>query len=182
LPARRVFDSAAHRHDLRVRRKAGLGVRAESGSSGAGAKPGVHEVRDLSRGSTHRGLPRGARRVARIAGRAGGELAGHFVSADQRDGLRVERARRGRRDRLSIGPARARVSRHGPQVFAQRGPVKRSGFAWYELLMSVAAVGSVTALSIPMYEDYGRQAIASEVLADIDSIRAGVFRFYSDSG
>jgi hypothetical protein len=48
--------------------------------------------------------------------------------------------------------------------------------------MSVAAVGSVTALSIPMYEDYGRQAIASEVLADIDSIRAGVFRFYSDSG
>lgn len=60
--------------------------------------------------------------------------------------------------------------------------MNRAGFAWYELLMTVAAVGSITALAIPMYEDYGRQAAASEVLADVDSVRAAVYRFYSDSG
>ncbi len=60
--------------------------------------------------------------------------------------------------------------------------MNRRGFAWYELLMIVAAVGSITALAIPMTEDRGRQAIATEVLADVDSIRAAVFRFYSDSG
>ena len=57
--------------------------------------------------------------------------------------------------------------------------MNRRGFAWYELLMALATVSSVTALSIPMYADYGRQAVATQMLADVDSLRAGVFRFYS---
>jgi Tfp pilus assembly protein PilE len=58
----------------------------------------------------------------------------------------------------------------------------RRGFAWYEVVMTLAIVGSVTALAIPMTEAYRRDGVASAVLADIDSVRAGVFRFYSDSG
>jgi hypothetical protein len=60
--------------------------------------------------------------------------------------------------------------------------MSRRGFAWYEMLMTLAAIGSITALSIPMYADFGRQEIATAVLDDVDSVRAGVFRFYSDSG
>ena len=58
----------------------------------------------------------------------------------------------------------------------------RAGVAWYEILMALVAIGSITALAVPMTEDYGRQAIAESVLADVDSVRAAVFRFYSDSG
>ena len=58
----------------------------------------------------------------------------------------------------------------------------RAGFAWYEILMTLVAIASIGALAVPMYEDYGRQAIADAVLADVDSVRAAVFRFYSDSG
>ena len=54
----------------------------------------------------------------------------------------------------------------------------RAGVVWYEMLMAIVAVGSITTLAIPMYEDQGRQAIASDVLADVDSVRASVFRFY----
>ena len=60
--------------------------------------------------------------------------------------------------------------------------MNRRGFAWYEMLMTLAVIGSITALSIPMYADYGRQGIATEVLADIDSVRGAVYNFYSDSG
>jgi len=60
--------------------------------------------------------------------------------------------------------------------------MNRRGFTWYEMLMALAAIGSATALSIPMYEDYGRQAVATQVLADVDSVRSAVFHFYSDSG
>ena len=60
--------------------------------------------------------------------------------------------------------------------------INRRGFAWYEMLMTLAMIGSVTALAIPMNEARGREAVAAAVLADIDSVRAGVFRFYSDSG
>ena len=60
--------------------------------------------------------------------------------------------------------------------------MRRRGVAWYEVVLALTAIGSITALAIPMYEDHGRQAVASEVLADVDSIRAAVFRFYSDSG
>ena len=60
--------------------------------------------------------------------------------------------------------------------------MKRRGFAWYEMLMTLAAIGSVTALSFPIRATYERQAVATAVLADIDSLKAGVFRFYSDSG
>ena len=58
----------------------------------------------------------------------------------------------------------------------------RAGFAWYESLMVLVAIASITALAVPMNEDSGRQAIADAVLADVDSVRAAVFRFYSDSG
>jgi hypothetical protein len=60
--------------------------------------------------------------------------------------------------------------------------INRRGFAWYEMLMTLAMIGSVTALAVPMSESYKRDGIASAVLSDIDSVRAGVFRFYSDSG
>jgi hypothetical protein len=58
----------------------------------------------------------------------------------------------------------------------------RAGVAWYEILMAIAAIGSITALAVPMTEDQGRQAIASSVLSDVDSVRSAVYRFYSDSG
>lgn len=60
--------------------------------------------------------------------------------------------------------------------------MNRRGFAWYEMVMTVVAIGSIGALAVPMREDLGRQAIATAVLADVDSVRAAVFRFYSDSG
>ncbi|HEX7939166.1 MAG TPA: hypothetical protein VF483_09265 [Gemmatimonadaceae bacterium] len=60
--------------------------------------------------------------------------------------------------------------------------MRRSGIVWYEILMAIVAVGSITTLAIPMSEDQGRQAIASGVLADVDTLRSSVFRFYSDSG
>lgn len=60
--------------------------------------------------------------------------------------------------------------------------INRRGFAWYEMLMTLATIGSVTALAIPMYEARGRESVASAVLADIDTVRSAVFRFYSDSG
>lgn len=59
---------------------------------------------------------------------------------------------------------------------------RRAGFAWYETLMVLAAIGSITALAVPMTKDAGRQAIAIHVLADVDSVRTAVYRFYSDSG
>jgi hypothetical protein len=57
----------------------------------------------------------------------------------------------------------------------------RRGFAWYEIVLTLTAIVSITALAISMTADRGRQAVASEVLADVDSVRAAVFRFYSDS-
>ncbi len=60
--------------------------------------------------------------------------------------------------------------------------INRRGFAWYEMVMTLATIGSVTALAIPMYEARGRESVAAAVLADVDTVRSAVFRFYSDSG
>jgi hypothetical protein len=60
--------------------------------------------------------------------------------------------------------------------------MSRRGFAWYELVFVLTAIGSAMALAGPVMETRGRQGIATQVLADVDSVRSAAFRFYSDSG
>lgn len=60
--------------------------------------------------------------------------------------------------------------------------MKRPGFTFTELLLTVAILGSAATMAVPMRGDLRRREVAAQILADVESLRSGIFRFYSDSG
>jgi prepilin-type N-terminal cleavage/methylation domain-containing protein len=60
--------------------------------------------------------------------------------------------------------------------------VRRSGFTLLELTLTVTILGTATAMAIPKADDLKRRATASQILQDVEFIKTGTYRFYSDSG
>ena len=60
--------------------------------------------------------------------------------------------------------------------------MNRRGFAWYELVFVLVCVASISSIAVPKFDDLKRQSEAAKVIADIDTVKNAVFRFYSDSG
>lgn len=56
------------------------------------------------------------------------------------------------------------------------------GFTVLELLFTVVVIGAATSVAIPASDELKRRALASEMLADVEAVRAGTYGFYSDSG
>lgn len=52
---------------------------------------------------------------------------------------------------------------------------------WVERLSLVVIVASISTLAYPKYGSLQREKVASQMLADVDVVRAAVYRFYSDS-
>jgi len=60
--------------------------------------------------------------------------------------------------------------------------MRKRGFTLIELASTMAIIGTVTAMAIPKLGDLKRRATASEILQDVDVVKNGTYRFYSDSG
>jgi prepilin-type N-terminal cleavage/methylation domain-containing protein len=60
--------------------------------------------------------------------------------------------------------------------------MRRPGFTLIELVSAMAIIGAVTAMAIPKLDDLERRTTASEILQDVDIVKNGTYRFYSDSG
>lgn len=60
--------------------------------------------------------------------------------------------------------------------------MKQPGLTLIELVCAVAIIGAATAIAVPKMEDLERRAAASQILQDVDLVKSGTYRFYSDSG
>lgn len=58
----------------------------------------------------------------------------------------------------------------------------RRGFTFTELVLTVAIIGTVMAISVPKAADVKRRAAAARVLSDVEAVKNGTYQFYSDSG
>ena len=76
----------------------------------------------------------------------------------------------------------AAVKRPTEPQAAVKGPPPKAGLSLIEIGMLLAIVVSATVVLLPKLEDRKRQAVAAEILQDVDAVRRAMFTFYSDSG
>jgi prepilin-type N-terminal cleavage/methylation domain-containing protein len=58
----------------------------------------------------------------------------------------------------------------------------RGGFTLIELLVAVTIVGTLSAIAVPKYREFKRQATATQIVGDYDVVRHAAMSFYVDSG
>lgn len=56
------------------------------------------------------------------------------------------------------------------------------GVTLLDVLLAMTLVGAVATIAVPKYADLKRGAVASEILTDVETVRAATYSFYSDSG
>lgn len=59
---------------------------------------------------------------------------------------------------------------------------RRGGFTFVELLVSMTIVGILASVAIPKYRAVKRQALATQIVGDVDVVRVATMNFFADSG
>ena len=60
--------------------------------------------------------------------------------------------------------------------------LRRAGFTFVELLVSVTIVGLLSSIAVPKYQTMKRHATATQVVGDLGVVRIAALTFYVDSG
>jgi prepilin-type N-terminal cleavage/methylation domain-containing protein len=60
--------------------------------------------------------------------------------------------------------------------------MRRRGFTFVELMISITIVGFLASIAVPKYRDFKRKAYAARIVGDFDVIRIAAVSFYADSG